>query len=283
MSRTMQVASTLQELREQLARLRERSATLALVPTMGALHAGHLSLIGLAHAQADAVIASIFVNPLQFGAGEDFERYPRRRQEDLQKLHDAGVALAWLPTVEEMYPQGFATTVRVQGPATAGLEDAHRPGHFDGVATVVAKLFIQTGCDVAIFGEKDYQQLQVIRRMVQDLSLPVRIIAAPTVREEDGLALSSRNAYLTEEERRMAPRLHAELKRAAQRLRAGTSPLAVEHDATQALHEAGFVVDYVAVRHAETLQPPQDWHNAPLRVLAAARLGETRLIDNVAV
>ena len=278
----MEIARTPEELRLHADAWRELGHTLALVPTMGALHAGHMALVEEAKRHADVVMVSIFVNPKQFGPGEDYERYPRQQEQDLEKLRKAGVNLAWLPAVEDIYPDGFATTVHVEGPARVKLEDAHRPGHFDGVATVVAKLFILSGCHVAVFGEKDYQQLLVIRRMTADLGLPVNIIAAPTVREEDGLAMSSRNAYLTREQRQKAPRIHAELLRAAKRLHAGASAEAVAFDGRQALQKAGFAVDYFTVRNAETLQPVQDQHAEPMRILCAARLDGVRLIDNIA-
>ena len=281
--KTMKVAHTTDELRLHSDAWRDLGYTIALVPTMGALHDGHMKLVETAKREADAVIVSIFVNPLQFGKGEDFHRYPRDEEGDLAKLRAAGVDLAWLPRVEELYPEGFCTTVHVEGPASAGLEDAHRPGHFDGVATVVAKLFIASGCHVAPFGEKDYQQLLVVRRMTQDLVLPVRIIPVPTVREENGLALSSRNAYLSPEQRETAALIYAELKRAAERLKQGVSAEAVTFDGRQALSDAGFEVDYFVVRNAETLKPVQDQHSEPLRILAAARLNGVRLIDNVPV
>ena len=281
--RKLEIARTAQELRLHVDAWKDLGYSVALVPTMGALHAGHLALVEEAKKHADVTIVSIFVNPTQFAAGEDFERYPRDEEGDVRKLREAGVNLVYLPTAEEMYPAGFATRVRVGGPARVGLEDAHRPGHFDGVATVVAKLFIQSGCHVAAFGEKDYQQLLVIRRMARDLDLPVRIIGVPTVREADGLALSSRNAYLSPEERQKATRIYAELTRAVERIRAGTAAEAVAFDGKQALQEAGFEVDYFTVRNAETLKKPADPHAEPLRVLCAARLGSTRLIDNVPV
>ncbi len=280
--KSTKIARTLDELRLHADAWRDLGYTIALVPTMGALHEGHLKLVETAKREADAVIVSIFVNPLQFGKGEDFDRYPRTEEKDLKKLRAAGVDLAWFPTVEEMYPEGFCTTVHVEGPAKAGLEDAHRPGHFDGVATVVAKLFIASGCHVATFGEKDYQQLQVVRRMTRDLNLPVTIIPVPTVREESGLALSSRNAYLEPGQRETAALIHAELRRAAERLKQGVSAEAVAFDGRQALTEAGFDVDYFAVRNAETLQPVKDQRAEPLRILVAARLGDVRLIDNIA-
>ena len=284
--RKMEIARTVEELRLHADAWRELGHVLALVPTMGALHAGHLALIKEAKKHTDVVMASIFVNPTQFGAGEDFERYPRDEAGDVDKLRAAGADLVFIPSPEEMYPQGFATTVRVGGPARAGLEDAHRPGHFDGVATVVSKLFNQSGCHVAVFGEKDWQQLQVIRQMTRDLDLPVKIIGAPTVREADGLALSSRNAYLSEEEREKAPLIYQTLRATADAIRAGAALAAACEEGAERLRDAGFEVDYLQARAAETLKPlPDDAlaQGMDIRLLAAARLGATRLIDNIAV
>ncbi len=280
----MQRAKTAGELRRALAAGRTAGGLTALVPTMGALHEGHLSLIRAARTHgAERVVASIFVNPTQFGPGEDLDAYPRDLAGDMEKLRAAGADLVYTPAPEEMYPAGFATTVRVEGPAKAGLEDAFRPTHFDGVATVVAKLFARTGADMAVFGEKDWQQLQVVRRMTRDLDLPVRILAAPTVREADGLAMSSRNAYLTPEERRIAPGLHRALRAARAAILAGTPPEEACAGALETLKEAGFRPDYLTAREAETLAPAKDARVRPLRLLAAARLGKTRLIDNIAV
>ncbi len=288
MAREMIIARTVDELRLHADAWRALKRTIALVPTMGALHAGHLSLVDIARQHADEVIVSVFVNPRQFGEGEDFDRYPRDPEGDAEKLRQAGVDLMFQPPVEAMYPQGFATTVHVEGPARAGLEDVFRPDHFDGVATVVAKLLLQSGCHVAVFGEKDYQQLLVVRQLVRDLDIPARIIAAPTMREADGLAMSSRNAYLSKADRATAPRLYQVLLETAQAIRTGTPPAKAEHAARDALEQAGFVVDYVAARHAGDLSPLPDPHtpwpgDPPLRLLAAARLGRTRLIDNVPV
>lgn len=288
MPKEMIIARTVDELRLHTDAWRALKRTVALVPTMGALHAGHLSLVETAREHADEVVVSVFVNPRQFGEGEDFDRYPRDPEGDAEKLRQAGVDLMYLPEVEEMYPPGFATSVRVDGPANAGLEDAFRPGHFEGVATVVAKLLLQSGCHVAVFGEKDYQQLLVVRRMVRDLDIPAKIVAAPTLREADGLAMSSRNAYLSRADRQVAPRLYAVLKETAARIGAGLPPARAEKEARDALEQAGFVVDYVAARQAEDLAPlpapDQPWKGDPaLRLLAAATLGRTRLIDNVAV
>ena len=277
----MHQARTVEELRLHADAWRALKRPVALVPTMGALHAGHLALVERAKALADHVVVSIFVNPTQFGPDEDFARYPRQLESDLEKLREIGADLAYTPPVDEMYPDGFATTVHVGGPAAAGLEDAHRPGHFDGVATVVAKLFTQCLPNVAVFGEKDYQQLLVIRRMARDLDLPVKIIGAPTVRERDGLALSSRNAYLSPEQRAAAPALHQALTAAADAIRSGADPGTACREQVEGLERAGWRVDYLTARDAETLAAPAP--GRPLRLLAAARLGEVRLIDNIPV
>ncbi|MBW8268429.1 pantoate--beta-alanine ligase [Caldovatus aquaticus] len=283
----MRIARDLESLRREVAALRAAAGggALALVPTMGALHAGHLALVAAARRAAPVVAASIFVNPKQFGPNEDFATYPRDEEGDLAKLRAAGCDLVWLPTVEAMYPPGSVTVVEVAGPPAEGFEGAHRPGHFRGVATVCAKLFLQTGAAVAMFGEKDWQQLQVVRRMVRDLDLPVRIEPVPTVREPDGLALSSRNRFLTAEERARAPRLAAELHRAAAALAAGRgAPAApVLAEAVAALTAAGFAVDYFALVEAESLRPLAAPGDAPARLVAAARLGRVRLLDNVGV
>jgi pantoate--beta-alanine ligase len=277
------IVQSVQRLRTQLATWRERGASIALAPTMGALHDGHISLIRLAKVQADRVVASVFVNPRQFGVGEDFEAYPRTELADAQRLTEAGCDLMYAPTAAEMYPDGFSTTVSVQG-VSEGLCGAARPGHFDGVATVVSKLLIQVAPDVAIFGEKDYQQLVVIRRMTRDLNLTPKIIGAPIARAPDGLALSSRNAYLDPTQRARAPRMHQVLAEAAASLHAGDPVERVQPAALSALEASGFDrVDYLEVRNADTLEPPGDGPiTRAVRVLAAVRLGRTRLIDNVA-
>jgi pantoate--beta-alanine ligase len=257
-----------------------RPRRIGLVPTLGALHGGHLSLVREARKHADLVVVSIFVNPAQFAPNEDFDAYPRTLDADLEKL--AGQAdLVFTPDAREIYPQGFATTISVGGPST-GLETDFRPHFFAGVATVVAKLLIAVSPDIAMFGEKDYQQLQVVRQMTRDLGLPVEIIGAPTLRETDGLALSSRNAYLSPAERKIAGRLNLILKEAI--VRAGEGDLSgAEAWAVDALREAGFEsVDYVAIRDAQTLAPVTSL-DRPARILAAAKIGKTRLIDNMAV
>jgi pantoate--beta-alanine ligase len=260
--------------------LRKAGETVALVPTMGALHAGHLSLIGIAKSHATRVVASIFVNPAQFGPKEDFKRYPRDETGDLAKLAQAGVDLVYIPDTAEMYPQGFATKVSLPS-LTEDLCGAARPNHFEGVATVVTKLLLQCAPDVAAFGEKDYQQLLVIKQLVRDLNIPVQIVAGPIVREEDGLARSSRNGYLDPTERKTAPILHQVLSEAAAALANGEGCDALTSAGRFKLEGKGFRVDYVAVRDPETLAPLFGPIKGPARVMGAAYLGTTRLIDNV--
>ena len=270
-------------LRARVAAWRAEGGGIALVPTMGALHQGHLALVEAARRACARVVVSIFVNPTQFGPGEDFARYPRHEAADLALLAEAGAHLAYLPSAAAMYPEGFCTTVSVAGPLAEVLEAAHRPGHFQGVATVVAKLLIQAGPDHAFFGEKDWQQLQVIRRMAADLDLPVGVHGVPTVREADGLALSSRNVYLLPAERGVAAALPRILNDTARQVAAGAPVEPALASARARLLKAGFSsVDYVELADAETLAPLRRWDRA-CRVLAAARLGRTRLIDNVAV
>ncbi|MDD2877083.1 MAG: pantoate--beta-alanine ligase [Acidiphilium sp.] len=278
----MEIARTLAQLgaaREALTTAGRRG--LALVPTMGALHAGHLSLLRAAQSEDYAVVASIFVNPTQFGPGEDFARYPRDEAHDCAMLAQAGCDLVWLPDVGTMYPPGDATVIEVGGPAL-GWEGAVRPGHFRGVATVVAKLFGQVQPDAACFGEKDWQQVQVIRRMTEDLALPVRIMAVPTWREASGLAMSSRNRYLDAGERVKASALFAVLSRARDAIRAGELVAASVATGGAALAAAGFAVDYLALVDAQTLAP-LDRVVGEARLITAARLGTTRLLDNVAI
>jgi pantoate--beta-alanine ligase len=251
---------------------------------MGSLHAGHMSLLSAARFRADRVIASVFVNPLQFGPGEDFERYPRTPDDDQHLLTEAGCDLLFLPSVAEMYPEGGQSATKVSVPSLSEiLCGAHRPGHFDGVATVVAKLFGIVQPDVAVFGEKDYQQLAIIRRMVQDLALPVEVVGAPTVRSPDGLAMSSRNRYLSPGERSIAPRLHATLRAVAARIDAGEHDFAdLEKWCAVQLRAVGLDPDYCSVRDAETLLAPDD-RSVEVVILAAVRLGKARLIDNLRV
>jgi pantoate--beta-alanine ligase len=252
------------------------------VPTMGALHAGHLALVRRARRRSDRVAVSIFVNPAQFAPTEDFSSYPRTFDGDIAALRDEGVDLVWAPTRDVMYPEGFATGVDVKGPAVAGLEDRFRPHFFGGVATVVAKLFAQVRPDFALFGEKDYQQLKTVTRMAADLDLKVNVIGVPTVRETDGLALSSRNVYLSPAERAAAPTLYRTLKDSAARIAAGEPIAPVMSEGWLAIEEAGFAVDYFDARNAETLRRAETVQDGPLRLLVAARIGQTRLIDNVA-
>lgn len=271
-------------LRATVAHWRAEGDSVALVPTMGALHAGHIALVEAAQAQAKRVVVSVFVNPAQFGPNEDFARYPRPLAHDLEQLRAAGADAAWLPTVEEMYPHGFATHIHVAG-VSDGLEGTQRAGHFDGVATVVAKLLLQVMPDMALFGEKDYQQLCVVKRLVADMDIPVRILGLPTVREADGLALSSRNRYLTPDQRAVAPLLHTTLKDLAVQCRdlaEEALPRQIER-AKERLLAAGFTaVDYLALRAEDSLLPLLRC-DRPARLLAAARLGETRLLDNISI
>ncbi|MBR1141401.1 MAG: pantoate--beta-alanine ligase [Bradyrhizobium sp.] len=283
MSRTPRVARSLSALRRELDSLRARKATVALVPTMGALHDGHISLVRQAKRRADKVVVSIFVNPTQFAPTEDFGSYPRTWKEDVAKLAAERVDLIWHPDAKAMYPDGFTTRIVPEGPALAGLEDRFRPHFFGGVATVVAKLFAQCRPDVAIFGEKDYQQLRVVTQMARDLDLGVRVVGSRTVRERDGLAMSSRNVYLSADERRVAPTLHRALKELASRLRAGGDMQDALRDGAATITQAGFDLDYLEVRHAETLAPVTQDESGPKRILVAARIGTTRLIDNIAV
>lgn len=278
----MQTIRDIEALRRAVAELRAGGGTVALVPTMGALHAGHMALVAEAKARGAHVVASIFVNPMQFGANEDLASYPRREASDARMLEAEGCSILWAPDAAAMYPDGFATNVAVAG-VSEGLCGGARPGHFDGVATVVAKLFNQVGPDLALFGEKDYQQLAVIRRMARDLDFPVEIVGVPTQRDADGLALSSRNAYLTDEERKAARALPRALGEAAQAIVSGTSVAEALEQARGRLAAAGFEpVDYVELRDAETLAPVERLER-PTRILAAARIGGTRLIDNLAV
>ncbi|MDB5367291.1 MAG: pantoate--beta-alanine ligase [Rhodospirillales bacterium] len=277
------VARTVGAARARVTEWRSERQRVALVPTLGALHDGHRALIEHARRQADRVVVSVFVNPKQFGPGEDFGAYPRPESEDLDLLRASGVDLLFAPPLEVMYPDGFATTVSVGGPLTTTLEGAHRPGHFDGVATVVSKLFIQIAPDLALFGEKDWQQLQVIKQLVRDLELPLEILTVPTVRDGEGLALSSRNAYLTPEQLAIARKLNRVLQDVASKAAKG-DVLGARGNASSQLREAGFdSVDYVEIADAETMQPAPVAEGRALRVLAAARIGGTRLIDNFPV
>ena len=281
--RHLSVIRKLTSLERAIEIFRARHKTTALVPTMGALHAGHLSLVRIGRRRADRVIVSIFVNPAQFAPHEDLKTYPRTFAADRAALTKAGVDLIWAPAVATMYPAGFATPVVPQGPALAGLEDAFRPHFFAGVATVVAKLLIQCEPDFAVFGEKDYQQLKVVTRLVRDLGLKTRIVGAPIVREPDGLALSSRNRNLSPGERAAAPTLYRVLRECAAEIAAGQPIAPALERGREAIVEAGFALDYLEARDAETLAPATLAKGRPIRILVAARLGETRLIDNVGV
>jgi len=275
------VVRKLARLRRTLAAWRAKGDTIALVPTMGAVHAGHLALVARARRRTRRVVVSIFVNPAQFGPREDFATYPRTFAADVEALRQARADLVWAPAVADMYPDDFAVQVVPEGPAAVGLEDAARPHFFAGVATVVAKLMLQCQPDVAVFGEKDFQQLRVVTAMARDLDLPVKVIGAPTVREADGLAMASRNVYLSREERAVAPVLYRVLKLCAEKIAAGRAVGAILAEGRETLERAGFRLDYLEARDAETLRRPAK--GRPLRLLAAASLGATRLIDNVAV
>jgi pantoate--beta-alanine ligase len=281
MTRSPIIARTLSSLHRARAELGKRNATLALVPTMGALHDGHVSLVRLAKRRAKKVAVSIFVNPTQFAAHEDLGSYPRTWKEDIARLASEGVDLVWNPDAKTMYPDGFATRIAPEGPALAGLEDKFRPHFFGGVATVVAKLFTQVRPDMALFGEKDFQQLKVVTRMARDLDLGVKVIGGAIVRERDGLAMSSRNVYLSPDERRTAPVLFRTLKATSTRLRAGDDFKAALSDGADVIRGAGFVLDYLEARHAETLVPVSSLNDGPVRLLVAAKIGKTRLIDNI--
>ena len=280
----IEVIDRLEALRERVATWKRDGLRVGFVPTMGNLHAGHHSLVHLAREHVDRVVASVFVNPTQFGPNEDFARYPRTPQADVDGLAGAGCAVAWMPTVETMYPHGVEASVRVVVPGvTEVLEGAHRPGHFDGVATVVARLFNQVQPDVAVFGRKDYQQLAVIRYMVRDLAFPLDVVAGATQREDDGLAMSSRNQYLSPAERATAPMLQQALQAVRAALDDGATRIQVEAEARTRLDRAGFDVDYVVVRRPDLgmPEPGPARPGEPLVALAAARLGRTRLIDNL--
>lgn len=278
----MQIVRDVESLRAAVAGLRADGGTIALVPTMGALHAGHMALVAEARRRAGHVVASIFVNPTQFAPNEDLSSYPRREASDAKMLEEEGCALLWAPDADAMYPEGFATRIRVSG-VSDGLDGDARPGHFEGVATVVAKLFGQVRPDIALFGEKDYQQLAVVRRMARDLDLDIEIVGIPTQRDADGLALSSRNVYLTPEQRQAARALPRALGEAAAAILGGEPVAAALAAARERLAKAGFEpIDYVELRDAETLAPAATLER-PARLLAAARIGTTRLIDNLAI
>jgi pantoate--beta-alanine ligase len=277
------VLRTVTAVRTWRGQLRRKTQTVALVPTMGALHDGHMALVRLARRRADRVVVSIFVNPAQFAPNEDFSSYPRTWDTDVKALSELQVDAIWAPSVATMYPNGFATRIAPGGPALAGLEDKFRPHFFGGVCTVVAKLLLQVAPDFATFGEKDYQQLRVVTAMARDLDIPTRIVGLPTVREKDGLAMSSRNAYLSPPERATAPALHRVLKECAAHLKAGQPMVDVLAVGRAKLEHANFSLDYLEARHAETLAPIAGIKDGPVRLLVAARLGRTRLIDNIGV
>lgn len=275
------IAKDIATLQSALLPLARAGKRVALVPTMGALHEGHASLIRHAKTLADEVVVSIFVNPKQFGPNEDFAKYPRMLEADIKKAGEAGASIVYAPSVEDLYPEGFATSISA-GPLASELCGKFRPGHFDGVATVVAKLLLRVMPHVAVFGEKDYQQLAIIRRAVYDLDIPVEIVGAPTVREADGLAMSSRNAYLSKEERATAAQIHATLVSAASALKSRAMPANVLAEGMSKLTMLGFKVDYLELRHTDTLAPMSSF-KAPARLLVAAWLGKTRLIDNIEI
>ena len=279
----VELVRTIRELRASVARRRGRGESIGLVPTLGALHEGHIALVRRAREEAGCVIVTIFVNPTQFAANEDLSKYPRTEAADLEKLTAAQADMVFMPDPAEIYPPGFATRVSLEGPAAAGLEDRFRPEHFGGVATVVAKLFLQSGADIAVFGEKDYQQLAVVRRMAADLDIPIRVIGLETVRDVDGLALSSRNRYLSPAERVIAPTLHRTLVAAGDSIAAGSAITTVLTQSRTTITAAGFALDYLEARDAANLAPVERQSGAALRLLVAARLGATRLIDNIAV
>jgi pantoate--beta-alanine ligase len=281
--RRPRVIRTLPALKRAVADFQTRRYKIALVPTMGALHAGHLALVRIAQRRADRVIVSIFVNPTQFAPNEDLKTYPRPFATDIAALAARKTDLVWAPTAETMYPEGFATRIVPEGPAAAGLEDAFRPHFFAGVATVVAKLLIQCEPDIAMFGKKDYQQLKIVTQLARDLGLKTRIVGAPIARESDGLALSSRNRYLSPAERAVAPTLHRVLRECAAGIAAGRPIGGVLGKGRATITAAGFTLDYLEARHAETLAPIAAPQAGPIRLLVAARIGTTRLIDNIAV
>jgi pantoate--beta-alanine ligase len=281
-TRHLRVIRALPALKRAIADFRKRRCKIALVPTMGALHAGHLALVRGAQRRADRVIVSIFVNPTQFAPHEDLKTYPQTFAADIAALAALKADLVWAPAVATMYPAGFATRIVPDGPATAGLEDAFRPHFFTGVATVLAKLLIQCEPDVAMFGEKDFQQLKVVTQLARDLDLKTRIVGVPIVREADGLALSSRNRYLSSSERNVAPTLHNVLKECAKKIASGQPIEAVLDAGRSTISASGFALDYLEARHAQTLAPIASPKAGPIRLLIAARLGTTRLIDNVA-
>ena len=276
------IIRNVESLRRETAKWRSENLSCAIVPTMGALHEGHLKLVREGFRHADRVVTTIFVNPKQFGVNEDLSRYPRDEEGDVAKLAGEGVNVIFMPGPEAIYQPGFATSVHVEGPAKAGLEDKFRPQFFDGVATVVSKLLIMANADFAMFGEKDYQQLMVVKRMARDLNIATEVVGVATERESDGMAMSSRNRYLSKQERQQATAIFKNLSQAAERIRNGGKQQTATRAASRSLTTLGFKVDYVTARNAETLAVPTE-AGEPLRLLAAAWLGKTRLIDNIAV
>ena len=283
MNQPPHLVHTIAALRELTQGWRAKGDTIGLVPTMGALHAGHVSLVDIALQRVKRCIVTVFVNPTQFSPAEDLAKYPRTLAADIEKVRVAGADAVFAPAAEDVYPPGFCTTVSLHGPASVGLEDAFRPTHFAGVATVVAKLLIQSAPDVAVFGEKDFQQLCVVRRMARDLNLPVDIIGAPTKREADGLAMSSRNVYLKPADRRAAPALHVAMQAAGRRIGTGGAINTALREARTAIEAAGFKLDYLELRDAATLAAVAALGKQACRMLAAARIGQVRLIDNIEV
>jgi pantoate--beta-alanine ligase len=277
-----EVVRTVADLRDVVSAWHAVNLKVALVPTMGALHDGHITLVREGFKHADRVVVTIFVNPRQFGANEDLGKYPRTEKLDVEMLSQENVDVIFLPSAQEVYRENHSTTVHMEGPALAGLEDKFRPHFFDGVATVVAKLFVQSQADVAMFGEKDYQQLMVVTQMASDLDIPIDVIGVPTVRDDDGMAKSSRNRYLSKHERHQATAIIRSLEQAAEKIRHGIDPQIATKAASRSLTTLGFKVDYVSARNATTLAVPK-MRDEPLRILAAAWLGTTRLIDNIAV
>ena len=277
------IVRTVEGLRRETGNWRAKDYSFAIVPTMGALHEGHLQLVKEGLKLADRVIVSIFINPRQFAEGEDLSRYPRDEEGDLAKLSKAGAHLIYAPGMDQIYSANFSTTISLGGPAKANLEDKFRPQFFDGVATIVAKLFIQSSADYAMFGEKDYQQLQVVKFLAKDLDMPIEVVGVPTVRDPDGLALSSRNQYLSKVERQHATAIYKSLTQAADKIHQGVDIQTATRAAARSLTTLGFRVDYVTARNAETLAVPSSNNDKPLRLFAAAWLGTTRLIDNIEV
>ncbi len=281
---SIEIIRTISSLRDRVKQRRGEGARIGVVPTMGALHDGHLALVARSRTLADVTITTLFVNPTQFAANEDLARYPRTEAADAALLEAAKCDILFAPPVEQMYPAGFVTAVHLEGPAAAGLEDRFRPGHFSGVATVVAKLFQQTAADVAVFGEKDWQQLAVVRRMARDLDMPIDIVGLPTVREPDGLAMSSRNRYLSPDERLKAPILFQAMQTVSASVRTGSPLEAALAKGRSSITAAGFDIDYFEARDGTSLAPVMDGARASsIRLLLAARLGNVRLIDNMAL